>query len=369
MRCPLTAAVSRFPKTARQAGLALGIVLLPLLAAADAGSAQIADLDPEMLPKTLELQSGTRSTDWDEILSLALAAERSDVSLRAVRYRVDERQASRALFTITFAQQIDAACPFLSDSLRSLMATTTAKHPRQIAQTSGMPSAQAFLRSRPCGHETTKAVQASLLRLLTPVAAAPSVPIQVANEESVRLGETSWLAIPGPDQHVEGAVIGWSSDLKASLQAAKSDGKPILLLLGDRSGHCPWCDVLLRHLLEHDALNRLAGQFHAVMLEVGDDPRSPGRVMFNALGAKGLPMTSVFTISEAGSLNEQIRLNGVFSNAEYLEKLRRAFPTASIAASDRSNWKALDAALARKPSHCMPIETLALCSKRAGQTP
>ena len=344
---------------AKRVGAALGIGLLALVAPTTASAQQVA-VDPDIYPEAIDGISKSRSGDWDTFLAQA-GPTNTAILFGQLRSRVEGMQTDRAVTTISLAQQIDATCPFLDAGVRSMIAGTVARHERWNSVSHGAARAKAFLSARPCTHATMKALQASLNRVLTPAAPQTAAPKQDATTMNIRL---KGLAVPELDQNIDGAVIGWSNDFKASIQAAKLDGKPILLLLGDRSGHCPWCDVLLRDLREFATLNRLAGRFHAVLLDVDDDQHAPGRVMFDTLGAKGLPTTSLFTVSAAGHIAEQVRINGHLIQREFVAKLRAAFPDAPVVENDRSNWKALDAALSRTPQYCMPIETLALCNER-----
>lgn len=337
-----------------------GLALVSLLATGNA-SAQVPPFDPERVPQSLDRLSQSRGADWDAVLVEETGPDGTTLPLRLIRYRVDAMRSRRALGIMAFAQRIDAACPFFDAGVRTAVDKTLAAHLSAVAGNGG-PRAEAFLNVRPCGHATTKAVQASLLRLLGP-ADADAIPTpEAVKAAAARLANAGLPPFPAVDQEVAGAVIGWSSDLAASLNAAKADGKPVLLLL--RGDHCPWCDAQLRELIEHAALNRLAGRFHAVMLDVDDDAHAPGRTMFDLLGAKGLPTTSLFVVASDGKLNERVRLNGYRNQSEFLRDLAPVFPDAPISADDRGNWKALDAALARKPGYCLPIETLGLCDER-----
>jgi len=95
----------------------------------------------------------------------------------------------------------------------------------------------------------------------------------------------------------------------------------MLLLLGDRSGHCSWCEASVEAILESPEFNRLAGGFHALMLDVDDDPHKPGRVMFDTMDAKGLPTFSLMAISQDGHINELVKINGYYPGFEYAAKV------------------------------------------------
>ncbi|MBK7748984.1 MAG: thioredoxin family protein [Candidatus Obscuribacter sp.] len=115
----------------------------------------------------------------------------------------------------------------------------------------------------------------------------------------------------------------FSSDLKSAIDEAKTTGKPMVLLLTSRD--CAWCDALNKELTD-PRLKEMQNRAVFLKLDVNDDPNSPGRIMFNALGAKGFPTTSILNIDANGGIKETKRLNGYYSTGELKTTFNEALP-------------------------------------------
>lgn len=115
----------------------------------------------------------------------------------------------------------------------------------------------------------------------------------------------------------------FSSDLKSAMDEAKTTGKPMVLLLTSRD--CAWCDALNKELTD-PRLNEMQNRAVFLKLDVNDDPNSPGRIMFNALGAKGFPTTSILNVDANGGIKETKRLNGYYSTGELRTTFNETLP-------------------------------------------
>lgn len=115
----------------------------------------------------------------------------------------------------------------------------------------------------------------------------------------------------------------FKSDLKGAIDEAKATGKPMVLLL--TSHDCAWCDALNKELSD-PRLKEMQNRAVFLKLDVNDDPNSPGRIMFNALGAKGFPTTSILNIDANGGIKETKRLNGYYSTGELKTAFNEALP-------------------------------------------
>lgn len=130
---------------------------------------------------------------------------------------------------------------------------------------------------------------------------------------------TRGFDFPKPNQ----PKLEFSSDLKGAIDQAQASGKPIVLVLTSKD--CAWCDALDKEMGD-PRLKDLQNRAVFLKLDVDDDPKSPGRIMFNALGAKGFPTTSVFNIDSNGAIKETKRLNGYYSSNELKSAFNEALP-------------------------------------------
>lgn len=112
-------------------------------------------------------------------------------------------------------------------------------------------------------------------------------------------------------------------DLKGAIEQSQASGKPIVLLLTSKD--CAWCDALDKEMGD-PKLKDLQNRAIFLKLDVDDDPKSPGRIMFNALGAKGFPTTSVFNVDASGAIKETKRLNGYYSSNELKTAFNEVLP-------------------------------------------
>lgn len=375
-----------------------------------------ASLPDEAVDEVLRAQNaGTAPGTADGEAAVRAWAERASKELESTYIR---RPIFRYHYIIAFAQKLNTRCKFLQpdhegEVAAGIRAAIKTFHigERTKEQIDAIPQddklalkymhetifnaqsdADTFAKATTCTSSNMNAVRTTLLRLLSPLqpsSAADDKKREARERDAMKgqaddfiLGETyvrtgdvqrgpyatafqsvkpsATLRVPAVDEQVARKTVGWFTDVSV-FEAAKADGKPILIVLTQPSADCPLCRAFMQDLLSSKPFNALSGHFHAVLLVANSDPNSLFNIIRLAFDGNEIPGVYLFRVGGEGKSSTLLFKRTFVTSAgrisRELEPLLGTVAQPSVAAGGHTG-------LVARPGICWAIETFDMCRER-----